>query len=52
MVVVTHAMSFARQVAHTVHVMHEGRIAESGPPEQIFGQPRLDVTRSFLVGLG
>jgi ABC-type polar amino acid transport system ATPase subunit len=49
MIVVTHAMSFARRVAHTVHVMHAGRIAESGPPEQIFGQPRLDVTRSFLA---
>jgi ABC-type histidine transport system ATPase subunit len=49
MVVVTHAMSFARRVADTVHVMHEGRIAESGPPEQIFGQPRLDATRSFLA---
>jgi ABC-type polar amino acid transport system ATPase subunit len=49
MVVVTHAMDFARRVAHTVHVMHEGRVAESGPPEQIFGQPRLDVTRSFVA---
>jgi ABC-type histidine transport system ATPase subunit len=49
MVVVTHAMDFARRVAHTVHVMHEGRIAESGSPEQIFGQPSLDVTRSFLM---
>ena len=47
MVVVTHAMSFARRVADTVHVMHEGRIAESGPPEQIFEQPRHDATRSF-----
>ena len=47
MVVVTHAMGFARQVATTVHVMHEGRIAESGPPEQIFEQPRHDATRSF-----
>jgi len=49
MIVVTHAMSFARRVAHTVHVMHEGRIAESGPPEQIFAQPRQEVTRSFLA---
>jgi ABC-type polar amino acid transport system ATPase subunit len=48
MIVVTHAMSFARRVAHTVHVMHNGRIAESGPPEQVFGQPSQDVTRSFL----
>jgi ABC-type polar amino acid transport system ATPase subunit len=49
MIVVTHAMSFARRVAHTVHVMHDGRIAESGPPEQIFSQPRQEVTRSFLT---
>jgi ABC-type polar amino acid transport system ATPase subunit len=49
MIVVTHAMSFARRVAHTVHVMHEGRIAESGPPEQIFGQPRHEATRAFLA---
>ncbi|HWG45718.1 MAG TPA: amino acid ABC transporter ATP-binding protein [Gemmataceae bacterium] len=49
MIVVTHAMSFARRVAHTVHVMHEGRIAESGVPQQIFEQPRLEVTRSFLA---
>jgi ABC-type polar amino acid transport system ATPase subunit len=48
MLVVTHAMHFARQVAHTVHVMHEGKIAESGPPKQIFEEPHLDVTRAFL----
>ena len=49
MVVVTHAMSFARRVAHTVHVVHDGRIAESGPPGQIFGQPAQEVTRAFLA---
>jgi ABC-type polar amino acid transport system ATPase subunit len=48
MVVVTHAMSFARRVAHTVHVMHEGAVAESGPPEQIFEAPQTDVTRRFV----
>jgi ABC-type polar amino acid transport system ATPase subunit len=32
MVVVTHAMGFARRVADTVHVMHGGRVVESGPP--------------------
>ena len=32
MIVVTHAMGFARNVAHTVHVMHAGQVAESGPP--------------------
>jgi polar amino acid transport system ATP-binding protein len=49
MVVVTHAMSFARRVAHTVHVMHAGRIAESGAPQQIFAQPREEATRLFLA---
>jgi ABC-type polar amino acid transport system ATPase subunit len=48
MVVVTHAMGFARQVAQTVHVMHAGKIAESGPPEQVFGDPRQEATRGFL----
>jgi ABC-type polar amino acid transport system ATPase subunit len=49
MVVVTHAMDFARRVAATVHVMHAGRVAESGPPEQVFGSPREAVTREFLA---
>jgi ABC-type polar amino acid transport system ATPase subunit len=49
MIVVTHAMGFARKVAHTLHVMHAGRVAESGPPEQLFGQPQTEVTRRFLT---
>ncbi|HEY4234057.1 MAG TPA: amino acid ABC transporter ATP-binding protein [Lacipirellulaceae bacterium] len=49
MIVVTHAMGFARNVAHTVHVMHNGRIAESGGPNQIFDAPREEVTRAFLA---
>jgi ABC-type polar amino acid transport system ATPase subunit len=48
MVVVTHAMGFARQVARTVHVMHAGHVAESGPPEQIFENPKEAVTRAFV----
>src|SRR6266849_1781916 len=48
MVVVNHAMGFARQVARTVHVMHAGQVAESGPPEQIFGNPKQEVTRAFV----
>jgi ABC-type polar amino acid transport system ATPase subunit len=47
MIVVTHAMHFARSVAHRVHVFHEGRVAESGAAEQIFESPRSDVTREF-----
>jgi ABC-type polar amino acid transport system ATPase subunit len=49
MIVVTHAMAFARNVSHSVHVMHAGRVAESGPPEQIFENPREEVTRDFLA---
>ena len=48
MIVVTHAMGFARSVADTVHVMHAGRVAESGPPRQIFEDPQQEVTRTFL----
>jgi ABC-type polar amino acid transport system ATPase subunit len=49
MVVVTHAIGFARRVAHTVHVMHSGRIVESGPPAQVIDAPREAVTRAFLA---
>lgn len=49
MVVVTHAMSFARQVAHTVHVFGEGHVVESGPPDQIFADPQTETTRHFLA---
>jgi ABC-type polar amino acid transport system ATPase subunit len=48
MIVVTHAMSFARRAAKTVHVFHEGIVAESGPPQQIFEAPQNPVTREFL----
>jgi ABC-type polar amino acid transport system ATPase subunit len=49
MIIVTHALGFARSVADTVHVMHEGRVAESGPPSQIFEDPKEEVTRTFLA---
>jgi ABC-type polar amino acid transport system ATPase subunit len=48
MIVVTHAMQFARRVAHTVHVFGDGRVIESGPPGQIFEDPRQEATRSLL----
>jgi ABC-type polar amino acid transport system ATPase subunit len=51
MVVVTHAMGFARQAAHQVHVMDGGALVESGPPKQVFGSPRTDATKSFLAEL-
>jgi ABC-type polar amino acid transport system ATPase subunit len=49
MIVVTHAMGFARQVAHTVHVFGQGRVIESGPPGQIFENPQCEATRLFLA---
>ncbi|MFZ5814438.1 MAG: amino acid ABC transporter ATP-binding protein [Bacillota bacterium] len=48
MMVVTHEMGFAREVAHRVIFMDEGRIVEEGPPEQIFREPREERTRTFL----
>jgi ABC-type polar amino acid transport system ATPase subunit len=49
MIVVTHAMGFARQVAHRVHVFGGGRVVESGPPEQVFEDPAEAITREFLA---
>jgi polar amino acid transport system ATP-binding protein len=49
MVVVTHAMQFARQAAHTVHVFSEGRVIESGPPVQIFENPQEKATQDLLA---
>jgi ABC-type polar amino acid transport system ATPase subunit len=49
MIVVTHAMGFARNVAHTVHVMHNGHVAESGSSQQVFENPTQEVTRAFLA---
>jgi ABC-type polar amino acid transport system ATPase subunit len=48
MLVVTHALEFARAVAQRVHVMHGGRLVESGTPEEIFSRPREASTRDFL----
>ena len=48
MIVVTHEMGFAREVAHRVVFMDEGRIVEEGPPDRIFGEPRTERLRSFL----
>lgn len=48
MVVVTHEMGFAREVADRVIFMDEGVIQEEGTPEQIFGSPKNDRTQSFL----
>jgi cystine transport system ATP-binding protein len=48
MLVVTHEMQFARDMANRVLFFEAGRIAESGSPEQIFSNPQHDRTRDFL----
>ncbi len=48
MVLATHEMSFARDVATRVCFLHQGRILEEGPPAQVLGAPREERTRQFL----
>jgi polar amino acid transport system ATP-binding protein len=48
MMLATHEMGFARQVADRVCFLEKGRILEQGPPEQVFGAPREERTRQFL----
>src|SRR5256712_1537532 len=48
MLVVTHEMAFARDMADRVIFFDDGRIAESGPPDQIFSNPQHERTREFL----
>ena len=49
MVLATHEMGFARQVADRVCFLSGGRILEQGPPAEIFDRPRLPATREFLA---
>jgi ABC-type polar amino acid transport system ATPase subunit len=48
MMVVTHEMGFAREVANRLCFFHEGTILEEGPPERIFAEARYPETRKFL----
>ena len=48
MVVVTHEMGFAREVGTRILFMDEGKILESGTPQQIFDNPQNERTKSFL----
>ncbi len=48
MVVVTHEMGFAKEVADRIVYMHDGRIIEDGTPEQFFNHPKEERTREFL----
>ncbi|SBT66032.1 polar amino acid transport system ATP-binding protein [Micromonospora sediminicola] len=48
MVVVTHEMGFAREVADQVAFLDEGVVVEVGPPDEVLGRPRHERTRAFL----
>jgi len=49
MVVVTHEMGFAKEVADWIVYMHDGKIVERGTPEQFFNHPKEERTREFLT---
>jgi L-cystine transport system ATP-binding protein len=48
MVIVTHELGFARQVADEVVFMDDGRVVEKGPPGVVLGEPRQERTRQFV----
>ena len=48
LVMVTHEMNFARKVSDQVVFMHQGKVHEMGPPEELFGTPRTPELRQFL----
>ena len=52
MIVVTHEMAFAKQVADVVIYMADGVIAEMGTPEEVFDHPKSDKARAFLRSAG
>jgi polar amino acid transport system ATP-binding protein len=49
MVVVTHEIAFAREVADAVAFMDQGTIVEKGTPEEVISNPSQERTRSFLA---
>jgi polar amino acid transport system ATP-binding protein len=51
MVVVTHEMGFAKEVADWVFYMHDGRIVEVGHPEELFNNPKEQRTQDFLSSI-
>ena len=48
MIVATHEMGFAREVADTVAFMDDGMIVEAGKPAEVLDNPRHERTRAFL----
>ena len=51
LLMVTHEMNFARKVSDRVIFMHQGRVHEMGPPDQLFGKPQTPELKQFLSSL-
>jgi polar amino acid transport system ATP-binding protein len=51
MLIVTHEMKFAQDIADRVIFMDEGRIIEEGKPETVFSNPKKERTREFLKNI-
>ena len=49
MILVTHEMQFAREVSDQIKFLHQGRVEEEGPPDQIFTNPRSERLSQFLA---
>jgi octopine/nopaline transport system ATP-binding protein len=52
MILVTHEMKFAREVANHVIYLYNGLIEEEGPPDQLFGAPKSERLKQFLKSVG
>ena len=51
MMIVTHEMQFAKDVSTRVFYMDQGKVLETGSPDQVFGLPQMESTRQFIHGL-
>ncbi|MFR7474141.1 MAG: AAA family ATPase [Christensenellales bacterium] len=51
MIIVTHEMGFAREVADKVLFMGEGRVIEQGPPQELFGSPKDQRVKDFIQSI-
>ncbi len=51
LLMVTHEMGFARKVSDRVIFMHQGKVHEMGPPDQLFGDPRTPELKQFLSSI-
>jgi polar amino acid transport system ATP-binding protein len=51
LLMVTHEMNFARKVSDRVIFMHQGRVHEMGPPQQLFSDPQTPELRQFLSSI-